>query len=80
MAYIEYRYRITSTGKSSAQLGPCEICGKYASEVFYQVEERKYLYNGKTGWTQKNCRDYFGHKECLIEKRRLSDNAIPEHA
>ena len=66
-----YKYRIKSTGDSSAKFGPCEVCGKHASEVFYQVEERKYTrYDDSTGWTRYECRDFFGHEKCLRGQRR----------
>ncbi|MCL4296270.1 MAG: hypothetical protein KJ077_11100 [Anaerolineae bacterium] len=66
-AQITYRYRLSSTGNSSAKYGPCEVCGKHASEVFSQSEEREY----EPGqWTGLGCHSYFGHKECLEGKRR----------
>jgi hypothetical protein len=64
-----YRYRLKSTGYSSDKYGKCEVCGKYVSEVFLQVEERyyKFEHNGQIyeGWTKNGCKDYFGHKKCL---------------
>lgn len=67
-----YRYRLNSTGYSSTRYGLCEICSKYASEVFFQIEERKY-YNGvrdEMSWTRNKCHSYFGHRECLESKQR----------
>lgn len=70
----EYRYRLYSTGDSSAKYGVCEVCGKHATEVFHQVEERAFYYpeNGQTymGWTQHLCHSFFGHETCLRGKRR----------
>jgi len=38
----EYRYRLTSTSHSSHRFGPCTVCGEHASEVFIQVEEKRF--------------------------------------
>lgn len=61
-----YRYRLTSTGGSSAKYGPCEVCSEHASETFYQIEEKQY----EGGWTQHECKSLFGHKDCLCSHRR----------
>ena len=63
---MTYRYRLTSTGDSSEKYGACEVCGKHASEVFQQAEERAF----EGGWTQYQCRRLFGHEGCLIAQRR----------
>lgn len=65
-----YRYRIRSTGYSSARFGPCEICGKHVSDVHSQVEEVEYTWDGIKKWTRYECSNYFGHKECLEKQRR----------
>jgi hypothetical protein len=67
-----YRYHVKSTGDSSARYGPCEVCGKHASEVFHQWEERAYDNDRgeHSGWSRHNCRDLWGHKECLESQRR----------
>lgn len=69
----KYRYRLRSTDASSSKFGPCEICGKHATEVFRQTEELEYddeeSETGK-GWTQYECRSAFGHESCLIGIRR----------
>lgn len=65
-----YKYKITSTGESSQKYGNCEICGKHATEVFSQSEERKYIFEGEEHWTHHKCNSYFGHEECLISQRR----------
>lgn len=56
-----YRYRLTTTRYSSRRYGDCEVCGKYCTEVYLQVEERKY----EGGWTRLDCTDHFGHEKCL---------------
>lgn len=59
------KYRLKNTGYSSKRYGNCEVCNKHVSEVFYQVEEKQYKY----GWTQSDCNNLYGHKECLIGKQ-----------
>lgn len=73
----KYVYRIKSTGNSSAKFGPCEVCGKHCPEVFYQVEGQTFLTDeldecgaGKICITYHECRNFFGHEECLIGARR----------
>lgn len=67
----EYRYRLKSTGQSSAEYGVCEVCGEYVSDVFLQVEERraKRAY-GRLYWERAD--DLFGHAECLKKARRAA--------
>ena len=63
-----YRYRLSSTGHSSARFGPCEVCGKHATEVFIQSGQRQYRKSdGSYGWARIS--NYFGHKECLKKQR-----------
>jgi hypothetical protein len=70
----EYRYTISTTGESSNKYGVCDLCGKHATEVFHQREERHYEFehDGEKfeGWTRHNCHSYFGHADCLKGKRR----------
>ncbi|GAV21587.1 hypothetical protein [Carboxydothermus pertinax] len=71
----DFRYHISSTGDSSVRHGPCEICGKHAAEVYFQVEEMHYritLASGKIreGYTRYGCKSYFGHYDCLVKARR----------
>ncbi|AVX21620.1 hypothetical protein SAMN02745885_01631 [Carboxydocella sporoproducens DSM 16521] len=67
----DFRYRIKSLGASSIKFGPCEVCGKPATEVFLQIEQRKYQKpSGEISYTQHGCRDMFGHYECLLRMRR----------
>lgn len=66
-----YVYRIKNTGGSSARFGPCEVCGKPCSEVFYQVEGLTFSDAvTQLGVTYMGCRSLFGHKECLRKARR----------
>jgi hypothetical protein len=67
-----YRYKLSSTEYSSAQYGNCEVCGKHATEVFIQSEERKYFnpITKQESYTFHKCRNYIGHKECLESKMR----------
>ena len=72
----DYLHTITTVGMSSHDLGKCAICGKHATEMFYQKEKRYYtlpdiiatergLDKGSLGLTEHNCFSKFGHKECL---------------
>jgi len=67
-----YQYRLTSSNQSSQSYGNCEVCGKHVSEVFYQVESVEYE-PGKL--TYYECHNYFGHKDCLLSKRRPTRRA-----
>lgn len=65
-----YVYRIKSTENSSTKFGPCEICGKACSEVFYQVEGKTFDLDGQIAITYHECKNLFGHEACLIGARR----------
>lgn len=66
-----YRYKLSSLNESSNRYGNCDVCGKHASEMFIQTEEKEYTRpDGNKGWTQHECHQLFGHKECLENKRR----------
>lgn len=67
-----YRYKLTSTGHSSARYGPCEICDTHVSEVFIQTEQRQFSVPGvvENGWTGYQCFTHFGHESCLKSKQR----------
>lgn len=70
-----YRYNLLSTNESSQKYGNCEVCGKHATEVFLQSEERYYTIERDgniiyKGWTQNKCKNLIGHKECLLNKQR----------
>jgi hypothetical protein len=67
------RYTLHNTGESSAKYGKCEVCGRHASEVWYQIEERTYEpLPGDTGpfWTHEGCVNLFGHKKCLLAQHK----------
>jgi hypothetical protein len=63
----EYKYQLISTRDSSAKYGNCEVCKSPASEVFHQIESRRF----KNGWTYAECHNIFGHESCLRSKRRM---------
>lgn len=65
-----YRYRLSNTGSGSYRYGPCEICGKPASEIHIQIEEQMIIHSdGSWSWTHS--RTLFGHRECLLKIQRL---------
>lgn len=70
----EFRYKLISTGESSGKYGKCDVCGEHCTEVFHQLEEKHYHFehDGEVfdGWTKHEAHDYFGHENCLTEKRR----------
>lgn len=75
-----YRYAIRRLNAGSAKYGPCEVCRAHASEMYYQMEERQFLYNGRMHWTSHECHSTFGHEECLITKRHAGHAVVPlEH-
>jgi hypothetical protein len=65
-----HRYRMRSTGYSSARFGPCEVCGEWASDVFLQNEEQLVRAKRDPYWTVSGCRSLFGHEGCLRAARR----------
>lgn len=68
-----YRYRLMSTGDSSRKYGNCEVCGEYATEMFHQVEERRFVdpeEPEREAYTTYRCHNLFGHEECLVNKRK----------
>jgi hypothetical protein len=76
---MAYHYRLRSTGASSDRFGPCEVCGKRASEIFIQAEMRDIetadcvdrMYATGNGRTYAGCRPHvFGHEECLKSRQR----------
>ena len=62
------KYTIKSTGDSSDKYGPCECCGKHASEMFHQWSETTFTIDGEYGKTFDRG-NKFGHKECLMAHR-----------
>jgi len=72
---MKYKYIINSTNDSSSKFGNCEICNKQVSEVFIQVEQRKYIKpDGEISFTGDKCTTLYGHKECLLNKQRNIHN------
>lgn len=72
------RYRIRSTRDSSAKFGPCEVCGKDASEVFILNHQIRYE-DPEDGlsWTQYGrIAERFGHKVCLQSK--VNEFSVPK--
>lgn len=73
-----YRYHLSPTGYGSQRYGNCQVCGQHCDSVYIQSEEREYKLPAPiaqergvdTGWTRHNCSSYFGHKDCLISRRR----------
>lgn len=64
-----FSYTLKSTRDSSMKYGSCEVCGKSVAEVYHQVCEISYVrHDGSTGWYFVE--SIFGHKECLIGKRK----------
>lgn len=70
-----YKYRLINTGYSSSKYGLCEVCGEYVSEIFHQIEMKRYFIENNCkvleGWTYNDCHDLFGHKECLLLLRKV---------
>jgi hypothetical protein len=52
-----------STGDSSRRFGPCEVCGRDASEVFRSSVSRDYEHGNFKG--RLHLGDLFGHAACL---------------
>ena len=69
-----YKYKLFNTGYSSSKYGLCEVCNDYASEIYHQIEMKHYMFecNSKVyeGWTNYGCHNLFGHKGCLLSKRK----------
>jgi hypothetical protein len=66
---MTFRYRIESTGSSSARFGVCEVCKLPVSDVHYQVEEEQIADEDGGGWMYGG-HTLFGHRECLEKQRR----------
>jgi len=68
----KYRYSLILQYCSSSKLGNCEVCGKYANDMFTQIEESFYNFSGEgilmSGWRYVN--NKFGHEDCLIKIRK----------
>ncbi|RQR60686.1 hypothetical protein [Burkholderia sp. Bp9015] len=65
-----FRYRLKSTGQSSAYYGVCEACNQHVSEVFVLTGAMLYQRKGGDfGWTGYHCVTVFGHAECVKGRR-----------
>lgn len=77
MLLNEFVYEIESAGESSAKYGNCQICGKYCTEIFSQIEKRLYKRrDGGIGKTFYGCAGggfLLGHYDCLIKARKRSE-------
>lgn len=62
-----FKYRLRRTGCSSEWYGPCEVCGKQADTVYYQVKMEPIKNGTKWGFGSSK----YGHKECLLEWRNV---------
>jgi len=72
-----YRYRIRSTGYSSRRYGPCQVCGRHASEVFLQAELQMSIRpDGSVGYSHRGT--IFGHRECLERIRKTPYDIVME--
>ena len=61
----DLRWRIESTGDTSARFGPCEQCQKNSSDVYLMSVDKFCVsrFDGHEFWG--HLRTVFGHKECL---------------
>jgi len=67
-----YHYKLKSTNHSSRRYGNCEVCGKFAETVWYQIETKNYKrHNGTISQTHKDCHDLVGHYDCLKKKQKI---------
>lgn len=58
----QYRYRIVRKKYNSE----CEVCQKFCSLIYFQVEMKKY----EGGYTTYECKSLYGHEKCLQGVRR----------
>lgn len=68
-----YVYRISSTRRSSAELGDCSLCDKWVPDVHYQIEGIVFGMTSDEGGnavTHLGCKNHFGHRDCLLAIRR----------
>jgi hypothetical protein len=68
----KYKYRIIEMNGGSSKFGNCDVCKKPAGKIYHQIEMREYIHptNEKINYTRDGCHDLFGHKSCLIKKRK----------
>lgn len=66
-------YTLKAKGRSSADLGPCEVCGGHCAEVYvqYLTWYRHYpVYPEARKWAGGSL---WGHKECLEQSREWEE-------
>lgn len=64
-----YQYKLINTSNN----GICDVCKRYCTNVYTQVEQKYHNYNSKDiyeGWSQYGCVNYSGHEKCLKSVRR----------
>lgn len=62
-----YSYKLSRMDGSSIKYGPCEVCGNFVSDIFYQSESRETKFGVHT---YADCHSLFGHEDCLKDIRR----------
>jgi hypothetical protein len=71
-----YRYKLIHNNAGSERYGACGVCKKRADTIYHQTEERYFEFYDEVknqhhrGWTQHNCFDIWGHKECCESRQR----------
>ena len=66
---MEKIYKIKSTHSSSDRFGPCEVCNKPATEVFYQKTFIPYFSIIRGCISKSMVKSQFGHEQCLLDQR-----------
>lgn len=64
---MKHRYSIRNTYRSSAELGNCEVCNKYTSNVFIQSMQKEYQPSKWCFVDGKGSK--FGCEPCLLSDR-----------
>lgn len=76
-----YRYATRQLNATSAKYGQCEVCKEPVSDVFHQLEQRRYLVvkpaRVRAGWTGHECNNLFGHEHCLVSRRKPNHKVVP---
>ena len=67
-SYRKYMYILKNQKANSQKYGNCEVCGKYANNIWAQKESQAYLLNGELHFKINNT--IFGHKRCLYKIRK----------
>jgi len=75
------QYTLVHKKHNSAVYGNCEVCGKPASDLYHQMERKRYTRSdGSEGWTHSGCSDKFGHLECLKSIRKPEKDQAHQNA